>query len=147
MSALLSPGRGAMTEPRPVYATDADTETAGMSDLERAWQTHWRRFAPSYLPEPVREHHFHPDRRWRFDFAWPEQFVAVELQGGLWQQTVTGRGKGHAHPKRITQDCEKLNEAQILGWCIFYFTADMLRDDPARCIRMVADKILERMPC
>jgi len=23
------------------------------------------------LPEPIRQHRFHPERRWRFDFAWP----------------------------------------------------------------------------
>ena len=25
------------------------------------------------------EFKFHPDRKWRFDFAWPEQKIAIEV--------------------------------------------------------------------
>lgn len=131
-----------MTEPKPIYVTDA--EAAEMSDLERAWQTHWRRYTPSYLPEGERNYRF-TERKWEFDFAWPGQMVAVDLQGGLWQQTRTGRGKGHAHPKRISEDCTKANDAVTLDWAFFHFTADMLRDDPQRCVEMVADKIMESL--
>lgn len=71
------------------------------------------------LPDPVREFKFHPKRQWRADFAWPEYKVIVEVQGGIWMKpTSRGHGKGHAHPKRIRQDCEKSNEAQIMGWLV-----------------------------
>jgi hypothetical protein len=33
------------------------------------------------LPEPVREFYFAKPRRWRFDFAWPEQLIALEVEG------------------------------------------------------------------
>lgn len=33
-------------------------------------------------PPFVREHRFHPTRKWRLDFCWPEQMLAVELEGG-----------------------------------------------------------------
>lgn len=33
-------------------------------------------------PEP--EHRFHESRRWRFDYAWPEHRVALEVEGGVW---------------------------------------------------------------
>jgi hypothetical protein len=39
------------------------------------------------LPKPARELPFHPRSRWRFDLAWPDQRVAVEVDGGTW---VTG---------------------------------------------------------
>ena len=31
----------------------------------------------------VREHRFHPTRRWRFDFAWPKLLFAVKVYGGI----------------------------------------------------------------
>ncbi len=61
----------------------------------------------------VREHVFHPKRGWRFDFAWPELKLAVELDGRGRHQTVKGtRG-----------DCEKLNAAVILGWRVLRYPA------------------------
>ena len=36
------------------------------------------------IPPPVLEMRFHPIRRWRFDMAWVEKSVAVEVDGGMW---------------------------------------------------------------
>jgi len=72
------------------------------------------------LPEPVREFRFHPVRRWRFDFCWPEYMIAVEAEGGKW---VQGR---HQRPDGFEKDCEKYNAAAALGWRVFRFTADMI---------------------
>jgi len=79
------------------------------------------------LPEPVREHRFHPTRRWRFDLAWPDEgrMIAVEVQGGVWSQGQHLRGKGYQ------RDCEKLNTATLLGWRVFWVTGDMIRDGTA----------------
>ena len=39
------------------------------------------------FPMPVREHEFHPERKWRFDFCWPDSDLgngwrlAVEVEG------------------------------------------------------------------
>ena len=52
------------------------------------------------------------DRRWRFDYAWPEAWVALELQGGIY---LVGRG-GHVAPKRFQNDCDKFNRAVCAGW-------------------------------
>jgi very-short-patch-repair endonuclease len=60
------------------------------------------------LPAPVREHPFHPVRRWRFDFAWPEQKLALEVDGTGRHNTVAG----------MANDNEKINEAQIMGWTV-----------------------------
>ncbi|WP_374689612.1 hypothetical protein [Promineifilum sp.] len=85
------------------------------------------------LPEPIREYVFHANRNWRFDFCWREGglLVACEIEGGIWMQTETGRSKGHAHPERFEQDCEKYNEAALYGWTLIRVTPDMIRDGRA----------------
>jgi len=60
------------------------------------------------LPEP--EYRFHPVRRWRFDYAWIEQRVAVEIEGGAWTRGRHTRGSG------FVKDMEKYNAAVELGW-------------------------------
>ena len=70
----------------------------------------------------VREHRFHPKRRWRFDFAWPERRLAVEVEGGTWSQGRHTRGQGFA------ADCEKYNAAALLGWRVLRFTKEMVEN-------------------
>jgi len=76
----------------------------------------------SQLPgwDLVREHKFHPTRAWRFDFAWPSQRLAVEVDGRR-HRTCAGQ----------RSDCEKLNEAVRLGWRVLRFPSDQWRQAPA----------------
>jgi len=74
------------------------------------------------VPVPVREHSFHPTRKWRFDYAFPLHKLAVEIEGGALLTTKTGRSKGHAHPKRFFGDMEKYNAAAVLHWRVLRFT-------------------------
>jgi hypothetical protein len=85
----------------------------------------------SYLPEPVKEHRFAPGRKYAFDRCWIDSRIAIEVEGGIWMQTSTGRSKGHAHPKRFEDDCEKYNLACLLGWRVFRFTGAMIEDGRA----------------
>ena len=62
------------------------------------------------LPGPVREHRFHPSRRWRFDLAWPDHMVALEVDGGVF---VGGR---HVTGTGARKDAEKFSEAAAMGW-------------------------------
>lgn len=62
------------------------------------------------LPAPVCELKFHPTRRWRFDFAWPEAKLALESEGGSWTGGRHTRGHG------FRNDCAKYSEASLLGW-------------------------------
>ena len=78
-------------------------------------------------PEWVREYRFAPPRRWRFDFAWPDLKVAVEIEGGI---HIRGRGS-HTSVARYTADCEKYNAATMAGWRVLRFTSAMLRDGTA----------------
>ena len=77
------------------------------------------------LPEPKQEYRFHPERRWRFDGAYPEIMVAYEVEGGVYQQ---GR---HNRPTGFIGDCEKYNEAARLGWCVLRFPSPAVNDGTA----------------
>lgn len=61
---------------------------------------------------PLTEHRFHSTRKWRFDYAWEEHRVALEVEGGVW---VGGR---HTSGAGFVKDMEKYNEAACLGWRI-----------------------------
>lgn len=47
---------------------------------------------------------------WRFDLAYPEQRVAVEVDGGAFVQGRHARGAG------MREDCAKISTAAALGW-------------------------------
>jgi very-short-patch-repair endonuclease len=72
------------------------------------------------LPAPETEFRFHPIRRWRFDFAWPELMIAFEAEGGTWT------GGRHATGSGIEKDIEKYNQASILGWKVLRGTSGMI---------------------
>jgi hypothetical protein len=67
-------------------------------------------FRSEGLPEPTTEHRFHPDRKWRFDFAWESERLYLEVDGGIW---VRG---GHNRGAQMKKDWEKRNAATLLGW-------------------------------
>lgn len=86
------------------------------------------------LPKPEPEHRFHPTRKWRFDWAWPEQRVALEVEGGIY-----GKGEpcskcgqrevaGHRSIKDMKRDLEKYSEAAAHGWRIVRITPEQLYD-------------------
>lgn len=64
------------------------------------------------FPKPVTEFRFHPERKWRFDIAWPDQKIALEIEGGVWIQGRHVRGKGYL------SDLDKYNSASVLGWMV-----------------------------
>lgn len=80
-----------------------------------------------HLPTPMREYPFAKGigRRWRFDFAFPEHKVAVEVEGGAF---VGGR---HTRGAAFEADCEKYNEAVLLGWRVIRVTPRQVEDGRA----------------
>lgn len=64
------------------------------------------------LPTPRPEYAFHPERKWRFDFAWIEQQVALEVEGGIFT------GGAHGSIGGALRDIEKYSEAAAYGWRI-----------------------------
>ena len=101
------------------------------SDLERTFETYWRILGNGR--EPEHDARFHPTRKWRMDFLWREEQVCVECQGATWNQGKHVRGAGYAN------DCEKLNEAQLLGYTVIWLTRDMLEDNPHQAIGWVLE--------
>lgn len=80
----------------------------------------WNELVPWALKKGipvVQEHRFHPERKWRFDFALPENKVAIEYEG------LFSEKSGHTTIGGYTKDVEKYNEAQALGWRVIRFTA------------------------
>jgi very-short-patch-repair endonuclease len=73
----------------------------------------------------VREYRFHPVRKFRFDFAWPERKIAVEIDGGTWARGRHTQGAGFA------RDAVKNNLALMDGWRVFHFDADMVKSTAA----------------
>lgn len=92
------------------------------SDLEKEFAQQLR--AVKILP-PLREHRFHPTRKWRLDFAWPERLIAIEIQGGVWT------GGRHTTGKGFSEDCAKFAEAALLGWRVIPVTGDMVKNGQA----------------
>lgn len=78
------------------------------------------------LPDPHVEFKFHPTRKWRFDYAWPAQMVAVESEGGAW---IAGR---HTRGKGFVADLEKYNAAVVAGWAVLRYTPQQL--DAGDCL-------------
>jgi hypothetical protein len=72
------------------------------------------------LPIPAREHRFCDHRGWRFDFAWPDRMLALEVEGGIWSGGRHTRGAG------FEADCEKYNTATISGWRVLRVTSSMI---------------------
>jgi very-short-patch-repair endonuclease len=73
------------------------------------------------LPDPITEFKFHPVRKWRFDYAWPDRKVALEIEGGIWNRGA------HVRALHYMSDMEKYNEAQKLGWRVFRFTPQQFK--------------------
>lgn len=71
------------------------------------------------------EYRFHPTRKWRFDYADPENKIAVEIDGGAFIQGRHTRGLG------FIKDQDKCNAAVVLGWRVFrYSTVKQMADFP-----------------
>lgn len=84
----------------------------------------WQLRAANVLA-PIAEYRFHPTRKWRFDLAWPERLVAVEVDGGTW---ISGR---HTTGVGIEGDALKQSEAGALGWRVLRVTRTMVDDGRA----------------
>ena len=72
------------------------------------------------------EHKFHELRKWRFDFAWPDKQLAIEVEGG----TKYGNSR-HSKGAGFDNDAEKYNTASAMGWTLFRFSSDMIKSGKA----------------
>lgn len=75
------------------------------------------------LPLPTPEFMFHPTRKWRIDFAWPDLKLALEVEGGVYTQ----KGGGHRSISGWDANQEKYNELTVMGWFLLRVTPDQLQ--------------------
>jgi hypothetical protein len=98
-------------------------------------------------------------RMWRFDFAFPQQNVAVEIEGlvvrRVWVADLVGGAPAiaggkvvnvssvkpttvamgrHATVTGLREDCEKYNTAAMLGWVVLRFEQNAIK--PCTAIEM-----------
>ena len=78
------------------------------------------------FPGYTTELQFHPTRKWRFDYAWEGQKIAVEVHGGVYRQGRHTRGEG------FTTDREKMTEAALLGWTVIEVTPEHIKSGQLR---------------
>lgn len=92
------------------------------------------------LPMPVAEHRLTPSRRWRLDWAWVDDRIAIEIEGGLY-----GKGRrcpvckqlprhGHMGLERALSDLDKYSYASAAGWRLVRRTPDGLLTDLTRAM-------------
>lgn len=68
---------------------------------------------------------------WKFDFAFPAEMIAVEIEGLIvYRDKGSGhmvtRG-GHTMPQDFKDDCEKYAWAAVLGWRVIRFEQSQVR--------------------
>ncbi len=107
-----------------------------MTELEKQL---WQQMMTNQLSEPEQEW---PSGfgKCRFDFAWPEIRLAVEVEGGTWTKGRHVRGVGYAN------DCKKYNAAQLDGWLVIRVTSDMIQTGCAiKTIKQAYERAVARM--
>ena len=88
----------------------------------------------------VNELAFAKPRMWRFDFAWPEIMLAVEVEGGTWGDAKSRHTTGSGFAK----DCEKYNQAAMLGWKVLRFPSDQVNNGSAvMAVRNAIDTLMK----
>lgn len=99
----------------------AALQTETRSKAEAEFALHCR----AEMLEPEEEFRFHPERKWRFDFAFPVERLAVEIEG------ITYEGGRHQRPEGFEEDCRKYAAAIMLGWRVLRVTPKMVTSGEA----------------
>ena len=84
------------------------------------------------FPDPTTELLFHPKRKWRFDYAWEEQKLALEVHGGIHSGGRHTRGRG------FVEDRAKMNEATLLAWTVLEVTPEHIKSGQLRAWLLAA---------
>lgn len=121
-----------LERPQDLEAKPAAKAKAAKPNPEDLFADQCRRFR---LPPVVPQLRFAKamGRQWRFDFAFPDFLVAVEIEG-LVVQKLAGqlvvRGR-HASIAGIIEDMEKYNTAALLGWTVLRFAQKQVKPEHA----------------
>ena len=85
------------------------------------------------FPKPIREYRIFSKikkvglikKKSRCDFVWPAYMLIVEVEGGIWTNGRHVRGTG------FIADCEKYNEATLMGYKVLRVTAEHIKSGQA----------------
>lgn len=89
------------------------------------------------LPQPAVEHEVRaPDGRLigRIDLAYPEQLIAIELDGK----------RDHLTSAAFEKDRRRQNELELLGWVVLRYTWRQYHDSPTRLVSEIATALRVR---
>lgn len=89
------------------------------SKLESRFLFLWR---VAHGPPLEREFRFHPQRKWRADFAHVASRTLIEIEGGIF---LPGGGR-HNRGGGYARDAEKYLEAALAGWKVLRLTRTQL---------------------
>lgn len=73
-----------------------------------------------HIPNVTTEFVFHNERKWRFDYCWPDKKIALEIEGGVFT------GGRHTSGPGFMGDMEKYNQAVLYGWKVIRTTPSKL---------------------
>lgn len=94
-------------------AASIELDGHSFTELEASFWENWK---DTGLVMPLPEYRFNkPHSQHRFDFAWPEQKLAVEIEGGVWINGGHSRGSGYI------KNLEKYNIATEQEWAILRY--------------------------
>lgn len=112
------------------------------SELEEKFDRYWALLKNIHQHDMAeREYQINaPHSKHAWDFAWPAEKVAVEINGGTW---LAGRS-GHAGGLGAVRDAKKNNIAVLCGWVVLYATTDMLTDETIVEFCEVVSKVLDQ---
>ena len=115
-----------MTTPKPKKTS---SRTGNNNNRAPEFAFAMRLFGDEEMRQYQAEYRFDTVRKWRFDYAWPSQRVAVEIDGGQWAPN------GGRHSR--DSDREKLNHAAAQGWRVLRFSTQQLDRDPQGCVELL----------
>lgn len=86
----------------------------------------------SDIPLPQRQVRFHPVRRYKLDFGWPDLKLGIEIEGGIWNYSAS-----HTSASGIKRDIDKHNLAIQSGWTVVRADSTMVKSGDA--LALIAD--------
>ena len=105
-------------EPPPAKAMREKLERKAKGNkLAAEFEQVWRALGGPVLDTEVQ---FAVGRKWRMDYCHLASRTAIEIEGGVWSK---GR---HTRPQGFLNDCEKYNNAALLGYTVFRLATGMM---------------------
>lgn len=108
-----------------VIAINHHVKHDAKSELESEFDRQCTRYGLHPFERELRFAKLDFKRQWRFDFAWPDFRLAVELHGLIVIRGSAGEGivrGGHGTVSGIIRDMDKANAAILLGWSVLTFS-------------------------